>query len=217
VQKKRQALIASECDEMQMAAPVMTNEFVGHGNSEKSKPRPSKSERVGHPERQSPEKQNRFLSKDVQEWYHPTVRLCQQKKAKRWATRHSKAATRSGFTFLIFVVCIWAFGCRDVRTIWSMQSKSPDGKWLASAQTEQHGGPGNAGLQTLVYIKPTDGSASPELVLALTPSPGSDLDSSNLGMQWLTPAHLEISYSSKLVVDFKVANIFGIDITYGTR
>jgi hypothetical protein len=36
-------------------------------------------------------------------------------------------------------------------------------------------------------------------------------------MQWLTPAHLEISYSSKLVVDFKVVNVFGIDITYGTR
>jgi ubiquinone/menaquinone biosynthesis C-methylase UbiE len=60
---------------------------VGHGNSGKSKPRPSKCERVGHPERQSPEKQNQFISKDVQERYHSTVRPCQQKRAKGCATR----------------------------------------------------------------------------------------------------------------------------------
>jgi hypothetical protein len=131
--------------------------------------------------------------------------------------RHSKVAIRSGFAFLICAVCLLAFGCRDVRTIWSAQSKSPDGKWLASAKIEQHGGPGNAGVQTLVYIEPTDRSASPELVLALSPNPGSDLESSNLGMQWLTPAHLEISYGRNLIVDFKVVSVFGIDITYGLR
>ncbi len=43
---------------MQMAAPVVANEFVGHGNSEKSKPRPSKSERIGDPEVLIPEKQS---------------------------------------------------------------------------------------------------------------------------------------------------------------
>jgi hypothetical protein len=34
---------------MQMAASVVANEFAGHGRQEKSKPRPSKPERVGHP------------------------------------------------------------------------------------------------------------------------------------------------------------------------
>jgi hypothetical protein len=70
-----------------MAASVVANEFVGHGNSDESNPRPSKYERVGHPQRQCPEEQNQFLSKDVQEWYHSTVRPCQQEREKRCATR----------------------------------------------------------------------------------------------------------------------------------
>jgi len=49
--QRGQASIASERNEMQMAAPVVANKFMGHGTKEKSKPRPSKSERVGHPEK----------------------------------------------------------------------------------------------------------------------------------------------------------------------
>jgi hypothetical protein len=46
--------------------------------SKKSKPRPFKTERVGHPE-----KPNQFLGVDVLEWYHATVRIRQQKKCER--------------------------------------------------------------------------------------------------------------------------------------
>jgi hypothetical protein len=64
---------------MQMSAAVVANEFVGHESSHKSKPRPSKNERVGHPEVLTRKKQGQFLSENVQEWYHSTVRTCQQK------------------------------------------------------------------------------------------------------------------------------------------
>ncbi len=50
--QKRKTPIASESNEMKMAVPVMASELVGHGKKEKSKPRPSKRERVGHPEGQ---------------------------------------------------------------------------------------------------------------------------------------------------------------------
>jgi len=76
--QKRQAPIAGEGDEMQMAAPVMTNEFMGHGTKEKSKPRPFKTERVGHPE-----KLNRFLRIDVLEWYHPCACCRQEEKTRK--------------------------------------------------------------------------------------------------------------------------------------
>jgi hypothetical protein len=62
--QKGQASIASERNEMQMAASIVANEFVGHGTEEKSKPRPFKLERVGHPE-----KPNQSLGVDVLEWY----------------------------------------------------------------------------------------------------------------------------------------------------
>src|SRR5579864_1454276 len=81
--QKRQPPIASESDEMQMAASVVANEFVGDGNSDKSKPRPSKCKRVGHPERQSPEKQTQFLSKAVQESYHPCISCRQEEKTRK--------------------------------------------------------------------------------------------------------------------------------------
>jgi hypothetical protein len=68
---------------MQMAAPVVANEFVGHGNQEESKPRPSKSERVGHPEEQSPKKQSQYRRVDVLKWYHPTVRAVDRKMRER--------------------------------------------------------------------------------------------------------------------------------------
>ena len=55
-----------------------SNEFVSCGTEEKSKPRPFKSERVGHPE-----KPNQSLGVDVLEWYHATVRIRQQKKCER--------------------------------------------------------------------------------------------------------------------------------------
>ena len=72
-----QASIASEGNEMEMAASVVANEFVGHGTST---PRPFKTERVGHPE-----KLNRFLSVDVLEWYHPTVDCGQEEKKRKGA------------------------------------------------------------------------------------------------------------------------------------
>jgi hypothetical protein len=58
---------------MQVTVPVVANEFVGHGTKEKSNPRPFKPERVGHPEKLNPERQNQSLSVDVLEWYHPTA------------------------------------------------------------------------------------------------------------------------------------------------
>ncbi len=51
-----QASIAGEGNEVQMAASVVANEFVSHGRKEKSKPRPFKTERVGHPEKLNPER-----------------------------------------------------------------------------------------------------------------------------------------------------------------
>jgi hypothetical protein len=37
---------------------------------------------------------------------------------------------------VIVAICALAFGCRDSGVIWSAESRSPDGHWLASASTE---------------------------------------------------------------------------------
>jgi hypothetical protein len=68
------------------ARSVVTNDFVSHRRKEKSKPRPSKSGRVGHPEWQRPGKrQTKCLVDDVQGWYYSAVRSCQSKCIERVA------------------------------------------------------------------------------------------------------------------------------------
>jgi hypothetical protein len=59
---------------MQMAASVVANESVGHGRKQKAKPRPFKTERVGHPE-----KLNQFLGDELLEWYHTSACRRQEK------------------------------------------------------------------------------------------------------------------------------------------
>ncbi|MGA7793848.1 MAG: hypothetical protein WCA19_12490 [Candidatus Acidiferrales bacterium] len=75
--KQGQTSITGERNEMQMAASVVTKEFVAHKRNEKSKPRPFKTERVGHPK-----KLNQSHGDEVLEWYHPAV-LSRQEKSSR--------------------------------------------------------------------------------------------------------------------------------------
>jgi hypothetical protein len=60
------------------------------GRREHPNARPFKFERVGHPE-----KLNQSLSDEVLKWYHPDMRVSQQKKEKGCATR-----PRVGFPFV---------------------------------------------------------------------------------------------------------------------
>jgi hypothetical protein len=62
----------SKSNSISKGAPPV--EFVAHKRNEKSKPRPFKTERVGHPE-----KRNQSLGDDVLEWYHPSA-CCRQEK-----------------------------------------------------------------------------------------------------------------------------------------
>jgi hypothetical protein len=89
---------------MQMSATVVPDEFVGHGTKEKSKPRPFKPERVGHPE-----KLNQSPGVDVLEWYHPRVGARQHKKRERvghppdWVTGQPRATSAGGEIMLVGV------------------------------------------------------------------------------------------------------------------
>lgn len=62
-----------------MPAPVLANEFPGHGTKENSKPRPfEEPQRGGHPE-----KLNRFLGVDVLERGHPSMFARQQENTRK--------------------------------------------------------------------------------------------------------------------------------------
>jgi hypothetical protein len=108
-------------------------------------------------------------------------------------------------------VCVLAFGCRDSAIIWSAESRSPDGRWLVSASTEQFGGPGTAYVGTTVYLQ-QDSNPRVE-ILGLANDSAYPAGVTSVGMTWITPSHLELTYEGHSSLNFQLANYKGIDIS----
>lgn len=125
------------------------------------------------------------------------------------------ASIRKGIPLLIITGCLLTFGCRDVATIWSTQARSPDGQWVAIARTQQWGGPGTAYLATTVYLQRVGVSQAPIEILGFS----HQYPRMNLKMEWLTPAHLQVTYGpsakpgDRVDLDFQVVKIAGIDVS----
>lgn len=126
-------------------------------------------------------------------------------------TTERVGGSRSALVMLMVTlsVCTLLSGCSNVATIWSTEVRSPDGRWLAKALTEQHSGPGNALLQTTVFLKDTKGPKEPIEVLLFT----QDAKSIDLKMNWLTPSHLEVIYKQPAVIDFQAIKCAGVEIS----
>lgn len=121
-------------------------------------------------------------------------------------------------------VCILAVGCQDVATVWEAEVRSPDGRWIASASTQQHGGPGTAGIVTSVYLKQANKGNSAVEVLAFfcdgpIPRPFRLDNIANAGgaidlkMKWADSSHLDVTYNGRATLDFQVARVDGIEIS----
>jgi hypothetical protein len=100
-------------------------------------------------------------------------------------------------------------GCEDKATIWSTESRSPDGGWIAKARTDQWGGPGTAAVISSVSLQRTEGARNEIEVLELW----QDSYPIKLTLRWLTPTHLEVAYRGSARVDFQAIRCAGIDIS----
>jgi len=142
--------------------------------------------------------------------------------------RHSpcrRSRMRILFSFTIVGVCMLGVGCgRGYTTIWKEAVPSPDGLWLASAETVQNGGFGSAAIQTTVYLKQAGGSQPPTEILefwcegpVLRPYVLDNVANKggtiNLTMTWLTPSHLDITYDGHARLDFQAVKCAGIEIS----
>ncbi len=122
---------------------------------------------------------------------------------------------KSAVSFIIIIaVCVSFFGCGPTTT-WSTEAPSPDGSWLAVARSEQWSGPGNAYDATTVTLKWLKGSKPPIQVLGFS----HQYPTMNLKMEWVTPAHLNVTYGEntgpgdQVSLDFQVVKCAGIDIS----
>jgi hypothetical protein len=121
----------------------------------------------------------------------------------------SSAVIRKTILLLIISLCALALGCRNATTIWSTEIRSPDGRWLAMARTDQYSGPGNAALLTTVHLMRTKGPKDPIEVLLLM----QDTRSIDLKMNWLTSSRLEVTYKQPATIDFQAIKCGGVDIS----
>lgn len=123
--------------------------------------------------------------------------------------RDSRSALRKVALALTVSACALLFACSNAVTIWSGESRSPDGQWRAIARTDQYSGPGNAALLTTVYLKATKGRKDETEVLLFM----QNAKSIDLKMNWLTQSHLEVTYKQPAEIDFQAIKCAGIDIS----
>jgi len=124
---------------------------------------------------------------------------------------HSCYTTHKALLLTILGVCVSTFGCGECAVIWSAESRSPNGHYVASASTDQCGGPGTAFVGTTVYLK--QDSQPPVQILALANESAYPSGITNVGMNWLTESHLELTYRGQARVNFQVVKCAGIDIS----
>jgi hypothetical protein len=102
----------------------------------------------------------------------------------------------------------------DNKTTWSAEAQSPDGLWLATALSQQRGGPETALGTTSVYLKWIRGSQPPTQVLGFSHR----YATMNLTMEWATSTRLNVTYGPStpgdhVSLDFQAVKCGGIDIS----
>jgi hypothetical protein len=87
---------------------------------------------------------------------------------------------------------------------------------MATARRVEYGGPGNAGLDTYVYLKRTIYGNPPEEIASFDQDNVAPADAGqlNLAMNWVTPSHLNITYNGHAgTLYYQAARCLGIHIT----
>lgn len=126
-----------------------------------------------------------------------------------------RSATGTAIRLVIIGVFALISGCRNSDVIWSGESRSPDGYWLATAREERGGGFGNAYDSASVYLKQIKSTRPPvEIFEFSVGSLASQSGKLNLTMKWESPSHLDVTYNGHAAtLDFQVVKSAGIDIS----
>ena len=119
-----------------------------------------------------------------------------------------RSLTRGAAACAGLLTCIHGAACRDVATVWSREVRSPDGRWVAAAHTDQYGGPGTAGIVTTVALRRTGGDADSIVVVQLSQNA-----LGGVGLAWPTPSRLDVTYREGEEVDFQAVRAAGVAIT----
>lgn len=115
---------------------------------------------------------------------------------------------------LTFEACLFMSGCGSSETVWSTESRSPDGKVIATARTavRNKGLSIISGTDTNVYLKWAKGSRGETPILELADATNDPVDT-HVEMNWLTPTHLELTFKGNQSIVFQAVKWVGIEIS----
>jgi hypothetical protein len=116
------------------------------------------------------------------------------------------------FLIVTLPLLVLLSGCDGSGATLSAESRSPDGQWIARAYVLKTSGIGTGENATHVTLNWTTGSQAQTLILAFSDAQDQP-DHLNLGMNWVTPTHLELTYKGYRPVDFFAIRCHGIDIS----
>ena len=120
---------------------------------------------------------------------------------------------RSTKLLLIIFVCAVMGDCKGAKPVWSADSRSPDGKMIATAEAFDNGGFVSPGPNaTFVYLNWSTGSQARKEILEFSGWP-SETDGMKVAMNWLSPTRLELTYKGKQTIDFQAVKYAGVDIS----
>lgn len=112
------------------------------------------------------------------------------------------AAVFRSILCLIISLCLLT-SCKNSERTWFAESKSPDGKIIATAETLEPGGWGTgAPAQTDVSINWTSGSQNPTQIFSFNDGPD-EPGGMKIGMNWLSAKHLELTYKGHPSIEFE--------------
>jgi hypothetical protein len=122
--------------------------------------------------------------------------------------------TRKAAFFMVLGAFILASGCKESQTIWSAEAKSSDGKMIVTARAVANGGFGISGAATtFIDLNWTTGSQKPAQILSLE-NESDALDDAKVGINWLGPSHLELTYmKGRQHIGFQAVKYAGVDIS----
>ncbi len=126
----------------------------------------------------------------------------------------------------LFVSTVLGTGCssKDDLTVWRTEAPSPDGLWVATADTVQNGGFGSANINTSVYLRGVNDRRPPAQVLGFSsdgpvPHPYVLDNTANRGgtialaLQWLDATHLRVTHKAHPDLYLQVVNFHNVMIS----
>jgi hypothetical protein len=117
--------------------------------------------------------------------------------------------SRIALGILALMITGLVVACHDVKSTDTMRVVSPDKIWAATVTSDQHGGPGTAGVITTVRLVREGNPQSKIDILVFEQTGPNSID---LKVGWTDPTHLTVAYKNA-TLDFQAVKCAGVNIS----